>query len=124
MAKVNRSATARSSRRVCAASRAGVKIRLNVRGICALRPGVADVSANMSHSIVDRFLNTHAYYFRNGGDDEVYLASADWMTRNPDKRIEVMFPLEREEHKREAKAALEAMFRDNVKARRLRIGRR
>jgi polyphosphate kinase len=104
-----------------AASRAGVKIRLNVRGICALRPGVADVSANIEViSIVDRFLeHARVYYFRNGGDDEVYLASADWMTRNLDKRIEVMFPLESEEHKREAKAALEAMFRDNVKARRL-----
>jgi polyphosphate kinase len=104
-----------------AASRAGVKIRLNVRGICALRPGVADVSANIEVvSIVDRFLeHARVYCFRNGGDDEVYLASADWMTRNLDKRIELMFPLEQEQQKRQAKAALDAMFRDNVKARRL-----
>src|SRR6185503_6756673 len=104
-----------------AASRAGVKIRLNVRGICALRPGVADVSANIDViSIVDRFLeHARVYCFRNGGDEEVYLASADWMTRNLDKRIEVMFPVEDNALKLQVRAALDAMFRDNVKARRL-----
>ena len=82
---------------------------------------MADVSANIEVvSIVDRFLeHARVYCFRNGGDDEVYLASADWMTRNLDKRIELMFPLEQEQQKRQAKAALDAMFRDNVKARRL-----
>ena len=104
-----------------AASRAGVKIRLNVRGICALRPAVTDVSENIEViSIVDRFLeHSRVYYFRNGGDDEVYLASADWMTRNLDQRIELMFPVENDQHKRTVRSALEAMFRDNVKARRL-----
>jgi polyphosphate kinase len=104
-----------------AASRAGVKVRLNIRGICALRPGVPDVSAGIEVvSIVDRFLeHARVYYFRNGGDDELYLASADWMTRNLDKRIEVMFPIERQDLKARVKAALDAMFRDNVKARRL-----
>ncbi len=104
-----------------AASRAGVRIRLNVRGICALRPGVADVSANIDViSIVDRFLeHARVYCFRNGGDEEVYLASADWMTRNLDQRIEVMFPVEAAALKQRVKAALDAMFRDNVKARRL-----
>ena len=79
-----------------AASRAGVRIRLNVRGICALRPGVPGVSDNIEVvSIVDRFLeHARVYYFLNGGDEEVYLASADWMTRNLDKRIELMFPVE------------------------------
>jgi polyphosphate kinase len=102
-----------------AASRAGVRIRLNVRGICALRPGVPDVSENIEViSIVDRFLE-HVYYFRNGGDDELYLASADWMTRNLDQRIELMFPIENDAHKKTVRAALDAMFRDNVKARRL-----
>jgi polyphosphate kinase len=103
------------------ASRAGVKIRLNVRGTCALRPGVTGVSDNIEIiSIVDRFLeHARIYCFHNGGDDEVYLASADWMNRNLDKRIEVMFPVEGEEHKRAVIGALRAMFRDNVKARKL-----
>ena len=102
-----------------AASRAGVRIRLNVRGICALRPGVPDVSENIEVvSIVDRFLeHSRIYYFLNGGDEEVYLASADWMTRNLDQRIELMFPVEDAEHKRKVLYALRAMFRDNVKAR-------
>jgi polyphosphate kinase len=94
---------------------------LNVRGICALRPGIPDVSATIEVvSIVDRFLeHARVYHFLNGGDDEMYLASADWMTRNLDKRIELLFPLENDAHKREVRAALDAMFRDNVKARRL-----
>jgi polyphosphate kinase len=104
-----------------AASRAGVKIRLNVRGMCALRPGVPGVSDNIEVvSIVDRFLeHARVYYFTNGGEDEVYLASADWMTRNLDKRIELMFPVEQEDHRKAVVSALRAMFRDNVKARRL-----
>jgi polyphosphate kinase len=75
------------------ASRAGVKIRLNVRGICVLRPGVAGVSENIEViSIVDRFLeHARIYYFQNGGEDEVYLASADWMNRNLDKRSKSCF---------------------------------
>ena len=103
------------------AARAGVKIRLNVRGICALRPGVPDASAGIEVvSVVDRFLeHARVYYFRNGGDDELYLASADWMTRNLDRRIELLFPVEGEDHKRKVMAALDAMFRDNVKAWRL-----
>ncbi len=121
MAKMNSLSDGEIIEALYAASRAGVKIRLNVRGICALRPGVADVSANIEVvSIVDRFLeHARVYCFRNGGDEEVYLASADWMTRNLDKRIELMFPLEQEQQKRQVKAALDAMFRDNVKARRL-----
>jgi polyphosphate kinase len=104
-----------------AASGAGVKIRLNIRGICALRPGVPDLSANIDVvSVVDRFLeHARVYHFRNGGDEEVYLASADWMTRNLDRRIELMFPIESEEHRRTVLAALEAMFRDTVKSSRL-----
>jgi polyphosphate kinase len=102
-----------------AASRAGVRIRLNVRGICALRPGLADHSANIEVvSIVDRFLeHSRIYYFHNGGDDEVYLSSADWMTRNLDKRIELMFPVEQAANKARVLASLRAMFRDNVHAR-------
>ena len=101
------------------ASQAGVRILLNVRGICALRPGVKGMSANIEVvSIVDRFLeHSRIYYFQNGGDEEVYLASADWMTRNLDKRVELMFPVENAEHRTRVLAVLRAMFRDNVKAR-------
>jgi len=104
-----------------AASQDGVAIALNVRGICALRPGVPGLSETIKVvSIVDRFLeHSRIYYFQNGGDEEVYLSSADWMTRNLDKRIELMFPIEHPDHKAKALYALRAMFRDNVKARRL-----
>ena len=101
------------------ASRAGVQILLNVRGICALRPGVPDVSSNIEVvSIVDRFLeHSRIYAFLNGGDADVYLASADWMTRNLDNRIELMFPIETSDHKAKVLNALRAMFRDTVKSR-------
>jgi polyphosphate kinase len=100
------------------ASRAGVQIRLNVRGICVLRPGLAPASANIEViSIVDRFLeHARIFYFLNGGDDEVYISSADWMTRNLDTRIELMYPVEAPEHKTRVVTALRAMFRDNVQA--------
>jgi polyphosphate kinase len=102
-----------------AASQAGVRIRLNVRGICALRPGVPGISTNIEViSVVDRFLeHSRIYCFLNGGDEEVYLASADWMTRNLDKRIELMFPVDDTEHKAKVLHALRAMFRDTVKSR-------
>ena len=92
---------------------------MNVRGICALRPGVPGVSAKIEVvSIVDRFLeHSRVYYFLNGGDEEVYLASADWMTRNLDERVELMFPIEDAAHKAMVMHALRAMFRDNVKGR-------
>jgi polyphosphate kinase len=104
-----------------AASRAGVVVRLNVRGICALRPGVPGHSDHIEVvSIVDRFLeHSRVFWFLNGGDDEVYLASADWMTRNLDRRIELMFPVEQPAHRARVAHALRAMFRDNVKARQL-----
>jgi polyphosphate kinase len=101
------------------ASKAGVRIRLNVRGICCLRPGLRGVSENIDVvSIVDRFLeHARVFYFRNGGDEEVYLASADWMPRNLDRRIELMFPLESPEGRQKAMSALDSMFQDNVKSR-------
>jgi polyphosphate kinase len=96
-----------------------VRIRLNVRGICALRPGVPGVSDHIEVvSVVDRFLeHSRIYYFFNGGDEDVYLASADWMTRNLDKRAELMFPIEQPEHKVKVLDALRAMFRDTEKGR-------
>jgi polyphosphate kinase len=102
------------------ASQAGVRIRLNVRGICCLRPGLKGVSDNVEVvSIVDRFLeHARVFHFRNGGDEEVWMGSADWMPRNLDRRIELLFPVPAELRPR-ALEALDAMFQDNVKARRL-----
>ncbi len=103
------------------ASRAGVRIRLNVRGICCLRPGIKGVSETIEViSIVDRFLeHARVYHFRNGGDEDVYLSSADWMPRNLDRRIELLFPVTAPEPRRKVLEVMDAMFLDNVKARRL-----
>jgi polyphosphate kinase len=103
------------------ASRAGVKISLNVRGICCLRPGIKRWSETIRViSVVDRFLeHTRAFHFRNAGAEEVYLSSADWMPRNLDRRIELLFPIESPEARQKVLAALDLMFRDDVKARRL-----
>jgi len=98
---------------------AGVPVRLNVRGICCLRPGLPKQSENIKVvSIVDRYLeHSRAFVFRNGGNAEVYLSSADWMPRNLDRRVELMFPVTQEAHKSRVIEALEAAFSDNQKAR-------
>ncbi|MBM4040496.1 MAG: polyphosphate kinase 1 [Planctomycetes bacterium] len=103
------------------ASIAGVRVLLNVRGICCLRPGIPGVSDNIEAvSIVDRYLeHARVFYFRNGGHEEVYLSSADWMVRNLDKRLEIIFPVAAEPLRRRLVAALETYFADNAKARRL-----
>ena len=95
MAKVNSLEDPEICRALYRASQAGVKIMLNVRGICVLRPGVEGVSENIEvRSIVDRYLeHARVFYFRNGGHEEVYLSSADWMRRNLLKRLEIMFPI-------------------------------
>jgi polyphosphate kinase len=105
------------------ASQAGVDIDLMVRGMCAIRPGVRGVSDHIRvRSIVGRFLeHSRIYCFANGGQEEVYLSSADWMPRNLYERVEVMFPLKdtllRERVRHEI---LDAYLADNVKARVLR----
>jgi polyphosphate kinase len=103
------------------AAQAGVKICLAVRGICCLRPGLKGVSDNVEVvSVVDRFLeHSRIFHFRNGGDEEVYLASADWMPRNLDRRIELLFPVESVDGRQKVLQALDALFQDNVKGRRL-----
>jgi len=97
------------------ASRAGVRVRLNVRGVCRLVPGVPGRSEHIRVvSIVDRFLeHSRIFYFKNGGDDEVFLSSADWMPRNLDRRVETMFPIEDPDLARELVQTLDLYFRDN-----------
>ena len=94
MAKTNSLEEPEICRALYRASQAGVKVLLNVRGICCLRPGIAGVSENIEvRSIIDRFLeHARVFYFRNGGHEEVYLSSADWMRRNLSKRLELLFP--------------------------------
>ena len=103
------------------ASQAGVEIRLNIRGICCLKPGDPKYSKNIEViSIIDRFLeHARLFYFHQGGDAEVYIASADWMTRNLEKRIELMIPIEEPALKRRLVRILEAFFQDNTQASRL-----
>jgi polyphosphate kinase len=101
------------------ASAAGVPIRLNVRGICCLRPGVPGLSETVRVvSILDRYLeHSRAFAFRNGGDTEVYVSSADWMPRNLDRRVELMFPIVQQKAREQVLAVLESQFGDNQKAR-------
>lgn len=103
------------------ASQAGVRIDLIVRGVCCLRPGVPGLSENITvRSIVDRFLeHSRLFYFANGGRPEVYLSSADWMTRNLTRRIELMCPISDPELRTIATQILNVSLRDNVKAREL-----
>ena len=103
------------------ASQAGVRIRLNVRGICCLKPGDPKYSKNIEVvSVIDHFLeHARVFLFHQGGDTKLYLASADWMTRNLDKRIELMIPIEEPALKRRLVRVLEAFFQDNTQAYRL-----
>ncbi len=100
------------------ASQAGVKIELLVRGMCRLRPGVPGLSENISvRSIVDRFLeHPRIFHYHNGGDEEIYLSSADWMERNMDRRLELLFPINDPDCRKEVLAVLDAGFSDNVSA--------
>ncbi len=101
------------------ASQAGVKIDLIIRGICCLRPGVKGLSANITvRSIVDRFLeHSRIAYFENGGQPQVFVMSADWMTRNFMRRLEIAFPIEEPSlRKRICNEILPTMLGDNQKA--------
>ncbi|MBC8102579.1 MAG: polyphosphate kinase 1 [Cytophagales bacterium] len=104
------------------ASQAGVRVDLLIRGICCLRPGIKDISDNISvTSVVGRFLeHARAYYFENGGIPELYLGSADLMTRNLDRRVEVLFPVEDPTLRQHVvRDTLLVELADNVQARRL-----
>ena len=100
------------------ASACGVQIYLLVRGICCLKVGVPGVSENIHvRSIVGDFLEpSRIFYFHNGGNEEIFMGSADWMPRNLDRRVEIVFPVEDEEIKKEIKHILDVEFKDNVKA--------
>lgn len=121
MAKVNSLEDPEICRALYRASQAGVKVLLNVRGICMLRPGVPGVSENIEvRSVVDRYLeHARLFYFRNGGNEEFYLSSADWMRRNLLKRLEILFPITDASLQRRLIDVLNTFFADNVKARRL-----
>jgi polyphosphate kinase len=100
------------------ASRAGVRIDLIVRGVCALRPGIPGVSENIRVlSIVGRFLeHSRVFHFENAGTPELFCASADWMERNFFRRVEVAFPVRREAHRARILNDLETYLRDDTQA--------
>lgn len=100
------------------ASCAGVKIELVIRGICCLKAGIPGLSENITvHSIVGNFLeHARILYVENDGSPEVYMGSADWMPRNLDKRVEIMFPVEDPELKKQVIHILQVQLEDNVKA--------
>ncbi len=106
-------------RKLYDASNAGVPVRLVVRGICCIVPGVHDLSDNIKAiSIVDRYLeHSRVYAFTNGGNPSVYLSSADWMSRNLDRRIEVAFPVQDPELRKRVVDLVEIQWADQVKAR-------
>ena len=100
------------------ASAAGVKIELIVRGICCLKTGIPGISDNITvRSIVGNFLeHARIFYFENDGKPEIYCASSDWMPRNLERRVEIMFPIEKEGLKQKAMHILECQLKDNMKA--------
>jgi polyphosphate kinase len=120
--KINRLADEQIIEKLYEASQAGVKIDLIVRGICMLRPGVEGLSENITvRNIIGRFLeHSRVFYFANGGAEELYIGSADWMSRNLKHRIEVLVPISDPALKGFLRnELLSAYLRDNVKAREL-----
>jgi polyphosphate kinase len=122
IAKFNRLADTQIIDKLYEVSRAGVRVDLIVRGICMLRPGIPGLSENITvRSVVGRFLeHSRIFYFANGGNDDLYVGSADLMSRNLKNRIEVVVPVTDPDSKRYLKdVVLGAYLRDNVKAREL-----
>lgn len=118
-AKINNLADDGIAAALCEASQAGVKIQLLVRGMCSLKPGIPGFSENIEiTSIVDRHLeHARVLYFHNDGNSDLYIASADWMTRNIDERVEVTCPIYDPVIKAQILDILDMQFNDNYKAR-------
>jgi len=118
MAKMNALADPDIIKALYAASQAGVKVFLSVRGICTLVPGVKGLSENIRViSIIDHYLeHSRIYYFSNGGAEELYLASADMMTRNLERRVELMFPVPSDDLRKTIINVLSSYFKDNTQA--------
>ena len=122
IAKINSLTDTKIVRALYEASQEGVPIDLLVRGVCTLRPGVPGLSDTISvTSIVGRFLeHSRIFYFLNGGEEDVYIGSADWMQRNLDRRVELLAPIEDPRLRKHLKdEVLDVCLRDNVKSRRL-----
>jgi polyphosphate kinase len=122
IAKLNRLADLQIIEKLYEVSRAGVEVDLIVRGICMLRPGIPGLSENIRvRSVVGRFLeHSRVFWFANGGEEELYIGSADWMTRNLKHRIEVVAPVSDQKAKRYLREVLlDAYLTDNTKAREL-----
>ncbi|EJF08172.1 polyphosphate kinase, partial [Pontibacter sp. BAB1700] len=117
--KMNALQDERMIRKLYAASQAGVKIDLLVRGICCLVPGVEGLSENIQvRSIVDRYLeHARVYIFHNNGKEEYYVASADWMVRNLSRRVEVAFPILQKDLIQELRTIIDYQLADDTKAR-------
>lgn len=118
IAKMNALVDAKVIAKLYQASQAGVEIDLIVRGICCLRPGVEGVSETIRVvSIIGRYLeHSRVFYFQNDGQEEFYIGSADWMTRNLDRRVEAVTPVEDPDLQAELKTVLEIMLSDNRQA--------
>ena len=118
VAKINSLEDPGMVRELYEASMAGVDIDLVVRGICRLRPGLEDVSENVDvYSVVGRFLeHSRIFYFHNNGDPDYYIGSADWMTRNLDRRVEAVAPVEDPDIREELQIILDIMLSDNRKS--------
>lgn len=120
-AKMNSLADQGMIEKLYEASKAGVKIKLIIRGICCLKPGVEGLSENIEvYSLVGRFLeHTRIFNFYNSGDNKVFLSSADWMTRNLNRRVEVLFPIEDINCRKEVINILDSALKDTVNLRKL-----
>lgn len=119
LAKMNSLVDTPIIRALYEASQSGVEIKLAVRGICCLRPGLKGISDRITIvSVVDRFLeHSRILYVSNGGEEEYYCTSADWMPRNLDRRIELLFPVQTPDGRKKLRGILDLILGDNVKAR-------